>query len=242
MDNLKKFLEILKLAFTGSDVSELVNLDNKIKLKLCDLDKPKTTMRILAKTEYPVRESFPTTLENLQISCALKKFDMRILKLSFLRVLDLSDNKLSSLCDSLDSLQTLRNINLMNNLFERMPSCICTGETAKRITLLDMTNNHIKYLPITFAHLKNVHTLRLDGNQVSFLPSTFGQLRTLKCLHLSNNELKILPWSFSLLQLDVLDLSGNCFGSEDEIKFNVQPLAPIPPLFELAARFIVKNR
>ena len=84
-DSLRKFLDILKVAFTGGDVSALVNLDNAVKLKLCDLEKPKTSMSVWNKKDYPLRESFPKTLESLEIDgCALKKFDMRILKLQYL--------------------------------------------------------------------------------------------------------------------------------------------------------------
>ena len=242
MEDLKKFLQILEVSFHGGDISQLINLDNAVKLKLCDLEKPKTTMTIDSKADYPIRECFPKTLQNLHVSCSLKTFDVRMLKLSHLKVLDLSNNKLSALCESLDTLESLRCLHLANNCFQRLPPSICSGETAKRIGMLDLSGNQIKFLPIKFLDLKNLYTFKLDQNQLEFLPSNFGHFKCLKCLHLSGNKLKILPWSFSSLHLDILDISGNLFHAGDDVQFKESSLCSVPPLFEVAGRYIIKNR
>ena len=118
MDVLKKFLVVVKLAFKGEDTSEHVNLNNVLQPKNADLEKPKTSMKILSKEQYPIRTSFPASLETLTINfCSLKKFDARFLRLVHLKILDLSKNNLPALCDSLDDLKCLKCIYLQVSCF-----------------------------------------------------------------------------------------------------------------------------
>ena len=59
--------------------------------------------------------------------------------------------------------------------------------------------------------------------------------------NMNNNKLKILPWNFTLLSLETLDLSGNCFAQGQEITFSGISLSPVPSLFELVAREVVRK-
>ena len=53
----------------------------------------KTKMVISSRSNYPVRDGFPRALEKLAVNhCLLRKIDSRILRLSLLVSMDLSDN------------------------------------------------------------------------------------------------------------------------------------------------------
>ena len=199
-------------------------------------------MKINSKEDYPIKTSFPSTLESLAINgCLLQRFDLRVLRLDNLKILNLERNSLTSLCDSMDSLTKLTCVYLRHNCFEHIPLCLMKGETSKRIMLLDLSDNKIKVLSHMLANLKEITTLNLDRNRIQFLPSNIGQLKNLKNLHLSKNKLKLVPWSFGTLQLNKLDLSENLFD-EDDYQFGNYSLVNVPTLFEISARYVVKNR
>ena len=236
-------MHVVKLAFNGNDTSSVVDFTNILLPKHHDLEKPKTCMKIYSKANYPLRTTFPSTLESLVInSCLLKKFDIRILKLANLKILDLKHNYLETLCDSFDDLTSLTCVHLTDNCFEQIPSCLLTGETSKHIKLLDLSDNKIKILSNKLANLKLISTLKLDRNCIEFLPSNIGQLKNLKYLHLARNKIKLIPWSFGTLQLNMLDLSSNLFHDELQLQFNDDFLGDIPTLFEISARYTIKNR
>lgn len=240
--SLKKFLHVLKLAYKGEDTSSEDKLNTIVHPNSCDLEKPKTYMRILTKENYPIRKSFPPSLESLIVlHCSLRKFDRRILKLFNLKVLDLSYNNLTNLCPNMDSLIHLWSVKLSNNAFQTVPSCLIGAEVSKRITLLDLSDNQIKYLPNRLRYMKELITLMLSRNEIEYLPANFGRLQKLKDLHLEHNKINVLPWSFRVLQLNQLNLMGNLFDKKKcELKNSI--LDSVPSLFELSARCIATNK
>ena len=199
-------------------------------------------MKIVSKDQYPIRASFATSLETLTINyCSLKKFDSRILRLIYLKILDLSKNNLSTLCENLDDLKCLKCVYLQENQFKSIPTCLIKGETVSRIQLLDVSSNRIEGLPNRLISMKNLVTLKLDNNSIKYLPNNIGHIQNLQFLHVSNNKLKFLPWSFVKLHLSTLDMSENAFNEDLEIDFRTD-INNIPSLFELVSRFIIKRR
>lgn len=73
-----------------------------------------------------------------------------------------------------------------------------------------MSNNHLTWLPESFATLNHIIHLDLSKNQLEFLPEYFGQLKQLRHLDLYSNQLTDVPVSFSQLKnLKWLDLKNN---------------------------------
>ena len=199
-------------------------------------------MKIVSKDQYPIRTSFAMSLEALSINyCSLKKFDSRILRLIYLKILDLSKNNLSTLCENLDDLKCLKCVYLQENQFKSIPTCLIKGDTVSRIQLLDISSNRIEGLPNRLISMKSLVTLKLDNNSVKYLPNNIGHIQNLQFLHVSNNKLKFLPWSFVKLHLSTLDMSENAFNEDLEIDFRTD-INNIPSLFELVSRFIIKKR
>lgn len=79
-----------------------------------------------------------------------------------------------------------------------------------RGTVLDLSNNLLVLLPISFPSLTHLVKLDLSKNQLKELPPNFGDLQRLRQLDLYSNELQRLPVSFcQLKELRWLDLKNN---------------------------------
>ncbi|CAF3746536.1 unnamed protein product [Rotaria sp. Silwood1] len=84
---------------------------------------------------------------------------------------------------------------------------------------INLSFNHIKYLPKNIHYLRFLHTLNLSHNYLTELPYNIGYLEQLNTLILDHNYLKFLPTTFTrLIQLEKLNLSNNYFESIDIIK------------------------
>ena len=118
---------------------------------------------------------------------ALEKFPNKIIKSKILvkiRELDLSNNSLSVLPNSISKLVELQILQLSSNRFREFPKEICT--------------------------LTQLTTLSLNSNQIPEIPKSIGQLKLLQCFSMSNNLLESLPDEMiELSQLNKLDLVGN---------------------------------
>lgn len=243
--SLKKFLHVLKQALNKENISNITELENVLKVRNCDIEKPKTKLSITSRTEYPVKNGFPVSLETLIINrCNLKRFDSRILKLNSLTVLDLSGNLLDSLCDSLDCMTNLKCLYLQENCFQSLPIALQRGETTERLRLVDLSTNQIRYLPRNISNLCNMHTLKLNNNPLVSIPHSIGHMTELRRLEINAGQLSCLPWSFCKLKLDFLDLSKNLFetmpiGVLDSIRStSIKPLS----LLETCCRVVLRNR
>ncbi|XP_017296619.1 E3 ubiquitin-protein ligase LRSAM1 [Kryptolebias marmoratus] len=102
---------------------------------------------------------------------------------STLKVLDLHDNKLSSLPEDLGKLTTLQ--------------------------ILNVEKNRLKVLPESIGNLQLLQTLNLKGNVLTELPSSVGSLRSLRTLDLSDNNILQLPVALaSIRTLESLTLDA----------------------------------
>ncbi|XP_036418812.1 E3 ubiquitin-protein ligase LRSAM1 [Colossoma macropomum] len=87
--------------------------------------------------------------------------------LATIKVLDLHENKLTSLPDDIGQLSALQ--------------------------VLNAENNQIKTLPESIGDLRNLQTLNVKGNCLSELPLSVGCMSSLRTLDLSENNIRELP-------------------------------------------------
>ena len=113
-----------------------------------------------------------------------------ISKLTNLQILDLSENRITELPSSIGKLTNLVNLNLSENKITKLPSFI--GKLTQLMTL-DLGVNQLTKLPPQIGNLTKLLTLSLDYNKLKSLPPQIGNLERLRSLYLDNNKLESLP-------------------------------------------------
>ncbi|XP_071857022.1 leucine-rich repeat 47 [Bombus fervidus] len=238
---LKSFIHILKLAIIKKidpSVLDISNLNPK-----CMSSAPKIKV-VVNKSEYPTLEGFPRTTEELHIvGLNRKSFDRQILRLQSLRILNLSDNQISSLPNELGTLQHLQELILSENRLDKALKWVWLDQVAIRsnLKLLDISNNMLHKLPQQIGKLESLVNLKASQNMLSFLPQSLGKLHNLKYLDVSKNKLRYLPGSIRNLHFITVDVSSNEFSSVDYALYSRCKIN-MPSLTECAAKLFLKTR
>uniref|UniRef100_T1J7G9 Disease resistance R13L4/SHOC-2-like LRR domain-containing protein n=1 Tax=Strigamia maritima TaxID=126957 RepID=T1J7G9_STRMM len=148
-------------------------------------------------------------LANNQIS----QIPSDISNLAALQVLDLHDNKLIDLPQSLGTLERLTKLDISHNQLAKIPCCVLKlfdlrillaqnnqlsevcDEIAdlNRLKVLDLSNNNLKTLPINIGFLSTVEKINLSFNKLDDIPHEIGSMTALQTLDLSNNNLSTVP-------------------------------------------------
>jgi hypothetical protein len=173
--------------------------------------------------------------KRLNLSCGLTHFPREVFDLAdSLEVLNLSNNRLSSLPDDLPKLQNLRVLFLNNNQFEAVPEVLAQcpklsmisfksnhltdlSETAlpPQTRWLILTNNQLTTLPAALGRLTKLQKLMLAGNYLRALPNELSACLNLELIRIAANELTAFPqWLLSLPRLAWVAHAGNPFCAE----------------------------
>ncbi|KFM78556.1 Leucine-rich repeat-containing protein 40, partial [Stegodyphus mimosarum] len=184
-------------------------------------------------------------------SNTLKSISPEISNYPALQILDLHDNCLSDLPDTISELRNLTKLNLSRNQFECLPECVFQLKSLKVLHAqynklqslsddigslsfleeLDLSNNNLKSLPHCIGFLSRVSNLNISNNELRTLPVEIGDLTALKLLDVSKNKLKSLPESIELLRhLEQLYVQHNNIAA-------VPPLSNCVLLKEIHAGF-----
>ncbi|MGB3493322.1 MAG: leucine-rich repeat domain-containing protein, partial [Elainellaceae cyanobacterium] len=111
--------------------------------------------------------------------------------------LDLSNNQIEELPDSITQLHNLTELDLSNNQIEEIPECIAQ---LQNLTKLDLRDNQIKEIPECIAQLQNLTKLDLGENQIKEIPECIAQLQNLTELSLGENQINEIPECIAQLQ------------------------------------------
>ncbi|OEK07586.1 protein kinase [Flavivirga aquatica] len=168
--------------------------------------------------------------KRLKLACGLKTFPEAILSLvDTLEILDLSDNQLTELPDSISKLKHLKIIFFARNNFTKFPKILkefpvlnMIGFKSNQIQTvpenvfppklnwLILTDNKIKKLPKSIGDCGLLQKCALAGNQIEELPPEMANCLNLELIRISANKLKSIPkWLFELPKLSWVAFGGN---------------------------------
>jgi hypothetical protein len=148
--------------------------------------------------------------------------DIGDLNESHVSEINLSNNEITSLPDSIGKLKKIDQLYLSHNELVVLPETI--GDlTALKYLYID--RNSLTSLPESIGKLGNLEKLIADRNQFTSIPESIGNLENLEEINLSFNDLTSLPESFgNLRNLEILDFDGNQLASLPESIGNLQNL------------------
>ncbi|XP_031847023.1 leucine-rich repeat 47 [Nomia melanderi] len=237
---LKSFIHVLKLGMSKQIDPSILTVSNLNPKSISSV--PKIKVVINKSSEYPTLEGFPRTTEELHlVGLNRKSFDRQILRLQSLRILNLSNNQISSVPKELGLLQHLQELNLSQNRLDKAVKWTWLDQPAikNNLKLLDISNNLLTMIPKEIGKLYAIVNLKASKNMLLHLPQSLGSLPNLKYLDVSKNNLKYMPGSMRNLRLILLDVCDNEFDGE-----NLNSLANInvPNLVESAGKSVLKSR
>jgi Leucine-rich repeat (LRR) protein len=102
------------------------------------------------------------------------------------KILDLSNNGLTSLSQSIFNQTNLEELNVSHNfLTGAMPAEI---RKLQNLKILNASYNQMTGVPAEVGQLQKLETLDLSYNQLTGLPNELGNLQNLKTLNLTGNQ------------------------------------------------------
>lgn len=202
------------------DQLEIINLnDNNIK-------------QIEEEIIPPFENSSPEKKQSDDLKEEKKKSKKNKNKYKGIKLLRMSNNKLSSLPQSFANLQNLQQLQLVGNQFEYFPSILfelpklkelslkknhiqlieCSLELIEgvtKLTDLDLSHNNLQYLPDEFTYLKTLININLEYNKLNKLPVSWKEMKSLHLINFKNNNLKTIPKSLfietNVVRVDIED-------------------------------------
>lgn len=180
-----------------------------------------------------LRSGALTGTRRLDLSCDLETVPPEVFDLAdTLEVLNLSNNRLSTLPHDLPRLHKLKVIFCSNNPFTTLPEvlgeCVALEQVGFKacqvnqvpgtalpplLRWLTLTDNAISQLPSELGQRAKLQKLMLAGNRLQDLPPGLANANNLELLRLSANQFAHLPgWLTELPRLAWLALAGNPLG------------------------------
>ncbi len=118
--------------------------------------------------------------------------------------LNLYDNDIKELPESVGSLDSLKVLKLPNNQLTSLPESFKNLISLKK---LDLSYNNFKELPEWIGSFSSLEELNLESNNLKTLPESIASLSSLKILNIIlNKEITKLPESIKLLQTKGLQI------------------------------------
>jgi Leucine-rich repeat (LRR) protein len=143
------------------------------------------------------------------------EFPVEILDMTALKLLDLTDNQISSINHDLNKLPQLKELYLRKNKINSISESI--GNVGS-IEVLDLSKNELEIFPKAICNLKKMRVLDLSDNKIQSIPNEIKAMRSLEVLALANNNIKEIPEELNKLKrLKKLYIEGNNLD-ENEIQ------------------------
>ncbi len=124
-----------------------------------------------------------------------------------LQELTITNNKLTSLPNSIGNLQTLVSLFLFNNNITELPESV---GGLKRLVTVSVENNRLKRLPKSIGRWQYLNSFYAWNNILDHLPDTVGEWKYVRTIDLRHNQLENLPHDANEWEnIEFLYLAGN---------------------------------
>ena len=112
-----------------------------------------------------------------------------------------NNNRMHSLPENIGNLQNLKTLSVKSNELDGLPNSICQCENLQSINVYD---NHIRRLPLDLGNCKNLEYLNVKGNILKVLSYSIGYCPLLKELNAHDNPLEDPPFEVVVKGLESL--------------------------------------
>ena len=127
-----------------------------------------------------------------------------------LEILNMSNNFLRTLPDSIVYMTSLTQLSVLHNELETLPDRMGLLCNMRR---LELSNNKLKALPDTFAALTHIKRLDLESNFLRLLPENLDLMVKLETLNVNKNRLLRLPRCLHRMKvLRLVSANKNCIS------------------------------
>lgn len=123
-----------------------------------------------------------------------------------LRTLDLNNNRLQQVSDSIGLFKSLKILNFSYNRIKTVSAHV--ADLSKLETFL-ISNNLVEDLPMAMAKLDALKTVNLANNRLRSFPIALCTLKSLEFLDLSSNEIESLPDQIGSCNANEINLNNN---------------------------------
>lgn len=115
-----------------------------------------------------------------------------------LEYLDVSDNQIKNLADSVCEIKGLETILANNNRMHELPANI---GNLKNLKVLSVKSNELDGLPNSICECEAIQTINVYDNHIRRLPMDLGNCKNLEVLNVKGNILKVLSYSLGYCPL-----------------------------------------
>ncbi|KAM9851319.1 leucine-rich repeat-containing protein 58-like [Aulostomus maculatus] len=108
-----------------------------------------------------------------------------------LEFLDISNNELSTICESISRLSKLRTLIAKNNRLDEFSLPKEFGSL--QLEVLNLSGNRFEEIPLQCTKLTRLQSLSLGGNRLKCIPAEIENLTSLELLYLGGNLISAIP-------------------------------------------------
>ncbi|TXT65026.1 MAG: putative Leucine-rich repeat domain protein [Promethearchaeota archaeon] len=152
---------------------------------------------------------------------AINSIEQNLLKMKSLERLGLGGNKVDvDTLHLLNELESLKQIELYDNNIKTLPNSI--GELTQ-VRDLSIHNNQLQDLPDSFSQLRFLKHLDISWNNLEIIPREIFDISSIETINLSGNKIKTISKSIkNLKSLKEIDISFNKIRTKSKLLFSLE--------------------